>query len=180
MGHEHQQSSSSGTVVAIVVGVLLVGFVGLLAVAGASLLWLGTSRTESRIVAVAEANRAVAEELRAKGEAMHAASQLQRATHQIQRSSIAATPDSKLNIKVTIDREGIASIDGGGIDLDELRARLGKLKDETGNAISVLIDADPECPVKLLIPVLDVCTEVGDIDFSIEVASSGVSESSSE
>jgi hypothetical protein len=40
----------------------------------------------------------------------------------------------------------------------------------------VRINADSDCPVKLLIPVLDVCEEAGGIDF--RVASSGGADSS--
>jgi hypothetical protein len=42
----------------------------------------------------------------------------------------------------------------------------------------VQINADPECPVKHIIPVLDTCKEVGDIDFRI--ASSSDSDSTSD
>jgi len=189
MGHDHQQSSSSGAVIAIVVAVLLVGIVGLLAVAGAGLLLVRGSKMQQAVAIesqmVAEVHRAKSEEQRAvaevhlaEAEIQQAVSQLQRAATQIQQSSVGAIPDPRLNFVVTLDREGNASVDGEGIGLDELRSRLAKLKDETSNAFSVQINADPECPVKLLIPVLDVCEEVGDIDFSI--ASSSSSDSTSD
>jgi len=150
MGYDqHQQSSSSGAVVAIVVTVLLVGILGLLA--GAGLLWVGTVRMESQPATID----------------VQLADQDQ-ATTQLQHFSDLGT--ERLNFEVKLDREGNTSIDGKEIDLDELRARLAKLKDETSNAFSVRINADPECPAKLLIPVLDVCEEVGDIDFRVVLA----------
>jgi len=166
-----KQSGSSGVMIVVVAAALLVAILGIVAVAGVGLFFVRTTSNYSRAVAIAEANQAVAEELRAKGEAMHAAVQEQRAeaTTQIQQSSDAATLGPRLNFEVTLDREGNASIDGGKIGLDELNARLAKLKAETSNTFSLQINVDPECPVKHIIPVLDVCKELGDIDFSIEL-----------
>jgi len=182
MGHDHQQSSSSGAVIAIVVAVLLVGIVGLLAVAGAGLLLVRGSKMqqavaiESQMVAEvhrskAEEQRAVAEVHRAEAEIQQAVSQLQRAATQIRQSSVAATLEASLNFEVSIDREGSVSIDGKEIGVDELKAWLAKLKAETSNTFSVHFNADPECPVKHIIPVLDVCEEVGDIDFRVATSS---------
>ena len=136
---------------------------------------------ESRMVAEvhrakAEEQRAVADVQQAGVEIQQAVSQLTRATTRIRQSSVAATPNPRLNFEVSIDREGIASVDGEKIGLDELKGRLAKLKAETSNTFSVHINADPECRVKLIIPVLDVCEEVGDIAF--RVASSNDSDSS--
>ena len=167
MGHDHQQSSSSGTLVAIVVAVLLVAILGILVVAGAGFFMVRTSSMQSRAVAIE--SRMVAEVQRAKADEQRAVAHV-RITDgvvQIQQSSIAATPGKRLNFEVTIDREGNASIDGKEHGLDELKAQLTKLKAETSNTFSVQINADPECPVKHIIPVLDVCKEVGDIDFSV-------------
>ena len=69
-----------------------------------------------------------------------------------------------------IDREGNTSVDGENIDLHELKAKLVKLKDETSNAFSVHINAEPECPVKHVVAVVAVCDEVGDIDYRIKSA----------
>ena len=164
MGYEqHQQSRSSGALVATVVAVLLIAVLGIVAVAGAAIFWVKQSSQRSR--AIAAEQRAVAE--------LH----LAEAMSQQQQASITATPDPRLNFEVTLDREGNTSIDGEKIGLDELRAQLTKLKDETSNAFSVYINADSECPVKHIVPVLAVCKEVGDIDFSI--VSSKDSDSSS-
>jgi biopolymer transport protein ExbD len=128
---------------------------------------------------VAEAHRAKALEQQAVAEVRLAEAEAQRAVAearindgmvQVQQSTLAAASDRNLNFEVKLDRAGNASIDGETISLDELRKHLAKLKDETSNAFSMQIIADPECPVKLFIPVLDVCSEVGDID--IRVASS--------
>ncbi|MDP7305145.1 MAG: biopolymer transporter ExbD [Pirellulaceae bacterium] len=155
--HQHQQSESSGAVVAIVAAVLIVAVLGILVVAVAGLFWVRTSTVQSR--AVAAEHLAVAEMQRAV-----AVAQVQ------QQSSVMATPVPRLSFEVKLDREGNASIDGKGIDLDDLRAHLAKLKDETSNTFSVRINADSECPVKLVVPVLDVIEEVGDIDFRIASA----------
>jgi biopolymer transport protein ExbD len=174
MGHDHQQSSSSGALVALVGVVLIVAILGVLVVAGAGLFFVQASRVQVQRAMVAR-ERAVAETHRAEAEAIQAVVQEQRAeaTPQIQESSVGAIPDPRLNFEVNLDREGNASVDGEKISLDNLRARLAKLKGETGNSFYVLINADSECPAKHIIPVLDVCEEVGDIDFSIEVAAVG-------
>ena len=187
MGHDHQQSSSSGAVVAIVGVVLIVAILGVLVVAGVGLFFVSTSSVqfvntssgqshvfiEDQMVTQEEVTtqRAVAEVHLAEAEIQQAVSQLQRAATQIRQSSVAATLEASLNFEVSIDREGNASIDGEKIGLDELKARLAKLKAETSNTFSVQINADPECPVKHIIPVLDVCKEVGDIDFSVATSS---------
>jgi biopolymer transport protein ExbD len=181
MGHDHQQSSSSGAVAAIVVGVLLFAILGILVVAGAGLFFVRADRMESRAQAiehrmVTEVQRANAEEKRALVELHRAEAEIQRTVAQvrikdgvvqIQESRVADRPDSKRVTEVKLDRAGIASIDGEVIELDELRAQLAKLKDETSSACSVQINADSECPVKHVISVLDVCKEVGDFDVSI-------------
>ena len=166
------------------VAVLLVALLGILVVAGVGLFFVRESKMQQAVAIesqmVAEVHRAKAEEQRTVGEVrraeaeiQQAVTQLQRAATQIRQSSVGAIPDPRLIFEVSIDREGNASIDGEGIGLDELRAQLAKLKDETSNSFSVHINADSECPVKHIIPVLDVCKELGDIDFSIEVAAVG-------
>lgn len=174
MGHDHQQSSSSGAVVAIVVAVMLVGIIGLLAVAGAGLFFVQAGR-----MAVIQDQMVVEEHVelhRAGAETQRAVARvrIKDGMVQIQESSVGAIPDPRLNFEVRLDREGNASVDGEEIDLNELKARLAKLKEQTSNAFTVLINAHSECPVKHVIPVLDVCKEVGDIDFSIEVAAVGL------
>ena len=161
--HQHQQSESSGAVVAIVAAVLIVAVLGILVVAVAGLFWVRTSTVQSR--AVAAEHLAVAEMQRAV-----AVAQVQ------QQSSVMATPVPRLSFEVKLDREGNASIDGKGIGLDELRAQLAKLKDETGNSFSVHINVDSECLFKHVVSVMDVCKEVGGIDY--RVASSSDSDSS--
>lgn len=153
MGYDqHQQSNSSGAAVAIVVAVLLVATVGILAVAGAWILLVRTSSVQSRVIAM---DQQVVAELR-QGEI----------TTRL-RPNVEATPEPRLNFEVTLGREGNTSVDGKEIGLDELKAIVAKLKDETHNTFSVRINADSGCPVKHVVPVLDVCDEVGDIDYSI-------------
>lgn len=150
MGYDqHQQSNSPAAVVLVVVFAVL----GIFTVASVGLLFVWNS--QSRAVAANELQVAVADIQRAETMA------------QLQELRVADTPGPKLNFAVRIDREGSTSIGGNKIDLDELRAHLTKLKGETSKAFSVHINVDSECPVKLVIPVLDVCHEVGDIDFRI-------------
>ena len=177
MGYDqHQQSSSSGAVVAIVVVVMLVAILGILAVAGAGFFMVRTSSMQSRAVPIE--SRMAAEVQRAKAEEQRAVAhvRIKDGMVQVQRSSVRTTPAPRLNFEVTLDREGNASIDGKGIGLDELRAQLAKLKDETGNSFSVHINVDSECLFKHVVSVMDVCEEVGDIDF--RVASSSGADSS--
>jgi len=54
-----------------------------------------------------------------------------------------------------------------------------KLKEDTSNAFSVQINADSECPVRHIVPVLAVSKEVGDIDSKL-VSSKNSGESSDE
>ena len=168
MGYDqHQQSNSSGAAAAIAVAVLLVAIFGVLALAGA---WLFVARTDRvQVQTVTSRQQAVVEVQLTKAETQRAAAQVRvkDGMVQIRRSSVATTPDPRLNFILQLDREGNARIEGDGIGLDELRTRLARLQDETSNAFSVRINADPECPVKHIIPVLDVCEDVGDIDYRI-------------
>jgi biopolymer transport protein ExbD len=132
------------------VAVLLVIVLGTLAVAGLGFYYVrGT------------ANQAVAAERRAMAEMQRA-----RAQQQVQP---AATPDPRLLLEVVVDREGSATIDGKEIELAEFRNRLVELKKETANVFSVRIVAEPDCPAKHLVAVLDACHEVGDIDCRVSV-----------
>lgn len=169
---EPKPSSSSGAAVVVAAGVILVFICGLLAVAGAGFFYVRSARTESMVLAerhqaVAQRQLALAEAARAQVEIQRATAQLQHAATQLRQASPAVTPDPRLKFEVTLDREGTASIDGQAIGLAELRARLEKLKEETSNAFSVRISVDPECPVKQLVSVLDVCEDVGVIDFRV-------------
>ena len=156
---ERQQSNSSGTLVVVIGVVLVFAILAIVVVGGAALLWVGTVRTESRAAVVAEQRAVIEEKLRAKATAMQ--SELEEARSE-------ATLDPMLNFKLNLDQEGNTNVDGENIGLDELRTRLAKLKHETSNVLVVHINADPECPVKHIVPVLDVCHEVGDIDYRVE------------
>ena len=179
MGYdERHQSSSSGAIVANVVAGLLFAILAIIAVAAVGLFWVRTDVVQMQ--AVATEQRLVTEVQLKEAEAQRAITQqavtrvqLKDGIVQIQDSSSATTPDPKLDFVLVIDRVGIMSVDGEKIDLDELKARLLKLKDETSNVFQVHVNADPECPIKHVTPVLDVCNEVGDIDYQI-VASENV------
>jgi biopolymer transport protein ExbD len=156
MGYEeHPQSSSSGVLIAVVVVILFVAMIGIVAVLGAGFFFV--SRVEMQEAVIAE-ELAVAEARRAEAEAVRA----------IEEARSEATPDPTLiDFEVKLDRDGNASLDGADIDLDGLRARLAKLKEETSDAFSVRIDADSECPVKHVVNVVDLCKGVGVINYSI-------------
>ena len=171
MGYDqHRQSVSSRTLVAIAVGVLLpVVGLGIVALIGVGVgMWEHFGGVPQ--VAVVEQQAVVEshelEEIESDGMVL-----LQR-----QDASFADSSDPRLNFELNLDREGNASIDGKEIGLDELRAQLAKLKDETGNSFSVHINVDSECLFKHVVSVMDVCEEVGDIDF--RVASSSGADSS--
>ena len=164
MGYdERQQPNSSGTMVAVIGVGLVLAILAIIAVAAVGLFWVRASTQQAQAVA---REQVVAELHRVGVEAQNAS-----ANAQLEQSRNAATPDPRLNFVLELDREGNASVDGEKIDLDELRARLAKSKDETSSTLSVRINADPEGPVKHVVSVLDVCNEVGDIDVRV-VASS--------
>ncbi|MDA1055747.1 MAG: biopolymer transporter ExbD [Planctomycetota bacterium] len=156
MGYdERQQANSSGTLVAIIGVGLVLAILAIVAVAGVGLFWVRAARMESRDAVVAELQRAGVEAHRAEAMA------------QLEQARIAATPDPRLDFVLEIDREGNASSDGESMGLDELRAEIAKLKDETSNLFRVRINADPDCPVKHVVPVLEILDEVGDINVRI-------------
>ena len=155
-----QRSDSSGAMVALVVAALLVVILGILAVGGASLFWVRASSLQAQAVAtqqqVVTGQQVVTSQRRGEAKV-----RLQ------QQYTAAATPDPRLDFAVRIDREGNTHVDGEKIGLAELRTQLARLKEETSNAFSVQINADSECPVKHLIPLLSVCDQIGDLDFRI-------------
>jgi biopolymer transport protein ExbD len=160
MGYdERQQSNSSGALVAVIGVGLVLAILAIIAVAGVGLYWVRASTQQAQVVAM-EQQATVA--TRTDVEAHRAM-----ALSQLEQSRVAETPDPRLNFVLEIDREGNTSVDGENVDLHELKAKLVKLKDETSNAFSVQVDADPDCPVKHVIVVVDVCEAVGDIDYRI-------------
>lgn len=163
MGYDqHQRSSSTGAVIAVVVVVLLLAVLGLVAVVGAGLFFVRTER-----IAVEKARRA---EVMARQQAAIAAVEAKRSVaiaETQQESSASVTQTESANLVVRLDRRGAAIIDEQEVDLDVLRARLTKWKQETNARLSLQINADSECPVKHVVAVLDICEEVGDIDCRI-------------
>jgi biopolymer transport protein ExbD len=151
---DRQQPNSSGTLV-VVIGVgLVLAILAIIAVAGVGLFWVRASTQQ----AIVMEQRAIA----ARAEA-----QRDRDLSQLEQSLFATGPGPSLKFVLELDRDGIMSVGGEGIDLNGLKARLAKLKEEASNTSSVQINADPECPVKYIVPVLDVCEEIGDIDYRI-------------
>ena len=146
MGYDqHQQSNTTGTVIAIVVAVLLLAVLGIVAVVGAGLFY---GRTERMAAVEAEQAATVAE--------------IQQAT------DLLVTQTETVSIEVRLNHRGVANMDGEEVDIDVLRTRLAKLKKETDARLSLRINADAECPVKHVVAILSICEEVGDIDFRIE------------
>ena len=155
MGYdEHQHSNSSAAATAVLVAAMIVAVLGILAIAGVALFWVQAVRSDEQ-QAIATETRAVVEE-----RTVELRSALEEARAE-------ATVDPRLNLEVKLDREGLTSNDGERISLDELRAKLVKLKTETSNAFSVQISTHSECPARHLIAVAAVCDEVGDIDYRI-------------
>ena len=161
---QREQAGSSGAAVAIVVAVLIVAVLGIVVVGGAALFWVRTARLESMIAQ----ERAVAE-LRRVGEEAHRADT--EAQRNVEEARVETTPYPRLNFEVKLDREGNARLAGEKIRLDDLKAKLAKLKEETNNALSVQISADSECPAKHVVSVADICKQIGVVDLNI--ASSG-------
>lgn len=170
MGYDQaQKSSSSGALIGVVVVVLIVALVGILGVLGAGFFFVRTARVEAMV----SQDRAVAASHRAEVMARRAAEE----------ARAEAVPEPKMKFEVKVDREGNASVEGEKLGLDDLKAKLETLKEETSNAFSVQISADSECPLKHVVSVMDLCKEVGDIDFNVAASGdSGVSsgESSTE
>ena len=159
MGHDqHQQSSSSGVLVAVVVVFLLIAMLGLLAIVGVGLFWVRASTGQSQVILAgpqAPVQVRLAETLTD-----------QRTIH------IKPERDPRLSYELSIDRDGNATVGGERIGLDELRAQLAKRQEETANVFSVRVNVDPECPARHIVPVLDVCEEIGDIDYRVSVLAS--------
>ncbi len=161
MGYDrHHQSNSSGALIAVIgVGVVL-AILAIIAIAAIGLFWVRSENQRAQAVAMEQ--RTIAELHRVGAEA-----QLRDAMAQLEQSRIAAASDPRLNFELNLDREGNVSVDGEQIGLDELKAEMEMLKEETSNVFRVRINADPECPIKLVVPVLDLLGEVGDIDYRI-------------
>lgn len=161
MGYdERQQPNSSGALVAVIGVGLVLAILAIVAVAAVGLFWLRASTHQAQAIAMEE--RAIAELHRAGAEARRAD-----ALAQLEQSRVVATPDPRLNFVLELDREGNASTNGERIGLNELRAEIAKLKEVTSNVFRVRINVDPDCPIKLVVPVLKVLDEVGDIDHRI-------------
>ncbi len=170
MGYDQRQQS--GAAVAFVVALLLLAILGLFFVAGAALFWVRTNNVQMQ--AMASEQRAMAELRQMETIQADAMAELQE-----QAASVPLTPDTRLGYEVRLDRNGNTTMDGERIGLDELKAEIAKLKEETSNAFSLHINADSECPVKHLVSVLDVMEEVGDIDYRV-ASSAGLDSPSGE
>jgi len=178
MGYDQpERSGSSGAVVAVILAVLLILVVGGLFVVGVgAFLWVGTTRvaTERALVAEREA-RQMAEEVRALAETKIAEAAAEKrqaeALALAQRETVdAAAPDSQPDLTVNVSEDGSLSISGEQIDLDGLRERLAKLKEETGRPISVSLSVHPDCPARNLQPVLTACYELGNATIRVAAA----------
>jgi biopolymer transport protein ExbD len=159
MGYdEREQSNSSGALVAVIGVGLVLAILAIIAVAAVGLFWVRASTQQSQAVA---GERVVAELHRAGIEAQNAS-----ADAELEQAQIDA-PGSRLDLVLEIDREGNASVDGESIGLDELKKRLAEFRDKSHNTFLLRIETDPDCPARHIIAVLDMCDEVGDIDYQI-------------
>jgi Tfp pilus assembly protein PilE len=160
MGHDQQHHlNSSGALVAVIGVVLVLAILAIIAVTGVGLFWVRGRTQQAQAVAMEE--RAIAELHRLGAEA-----HLADAMAQLEESQV-DTPGSRLDFVLEMDREGRMSVAGETVRLDELRAEIAKLKQETSNVFRVRIHADSYCPIKHLVPVLDFLDEVDDIEYRI-------------
>lgn len=168
MGHHHQQSNSSATLVAVIGGGLVLAILGIAVVAAVALFWVRAARMRS-LSAVVWEQQAVDQVHRAEAEARQAAAQArhQEAISRLEQTRVAAAAGPRLNFAVKLDRNGNVDVGGEQIGLDELNARLAEIKDKIRQTPSVEIQADPDCPFKHVLAVLNVCQELGEIDYRI-------------
>jgi biopolymer transport protein ExbD len=160
MGYDERQQPNSSGALAAVIGIgLVLAILAIIAVAAIGLFWVRARTQQSQAVA---RERVVAELHRAGAEA-----HLADAMAQLEQSRLKVTPGSRLNFVLEIDREGNLSVAGDVIGLDELKKRLAEFKDKSHNTFLLRIDTDPDCPARHIIAVLDMCDEVGDIDYQI-------------
>jgi hypothetical protein len=153
---QHERSSSAGALAAVLAIVGKFACLAILAMGGAAYFWMGARMEREHAIVVEQ--RAVAEAHRAEARALRAVAEV---------NALKATADPRLTFEITMDRDGGVLVDGDQIDLAELRKRLATAKDETSNAFTVRIAADTDCPLKLIVPVMAVCDELGDIDYRI-------------
>lgn len=109
MGYDQRPpSGSSGVVIGVILAVLLVGFLGLVAVGGVAFFWLSAVSMETQEAIVAE-EWAVAEAYLAEATARDGADA---PANVEQEGGAVATPDPRPDFRVTVDAEGNVSVDG--------------------------------------------------------------------
>ena len=173
MGYDqHEKSSSSGATVAVLVALLAVAVLGgLLLVGVGTLFWVRTAQVSSqqamraeqearvqaeRARAIAEMNRIEAEQERQRIEAMS------RTRPALETTLGSPDPQNELQneLRLKIARDGSLSVDGEQVELDALKARLKRLKEQAGAPVSIRIEVDDESLHQHLISVLDACQDM--------------------
>ncbi len=177
MGYDQsQRSSSSGVLVAVLVAVLLFAVMAVLVVVVGGLFFVRSSRMPSEMVAYEQVARAEAVQANADATVLRlqteprmvpALPELTPLPAFPARPASTRAPAKIVSVKVQLDRQGDASVDGEEVDLDALKAHLTALKQETNSRLSLELDADAECQFKHIVFVLDMCKEIGDIDCHI-------------
>jgi hypothetical protein len=173
MGYDqHEKSSSSGAIVAVLVALLIVAVLGgLLLVGVGTFFWVRTAQVSSQRAmraeqearvqaehaqAIAEMNRIEAEQERQRFEAMS------RTRPALETTLGSPDPQNELQneVRLKIARDGSLSVDGEQVELDAWKARLKQVKEEAGAPVSVHIEIDADSLHEHLIPVLDACQDM--------------------
>ena len=180
MGYDQsQRSSSSGVLVAVLVAVLLFAVMAVLVVVVGGLFFVRSSRMPSEMVAYEQVARAEAVQanadatvLRLQTEprmvpALPALPELTPLPAFPARPASTRAPAKIVSVKVQLDRQGDASVDGEEVDLDALKAHLKAVKQEMNSRLSLELSVDAECLFKHVVAVMDLCKEIGDIEVRL-------------
>jgi biopolymer transport protein ExbD len=197
MGYGPQQKeSSSGTTAAVIVAILLVVFLITTFVVGVgAFLLLAGKRSTTRTVVITQ-QQAMAEVEKARAEAMRAQAMRAQAmakadaveVQQLRKQITSSFPMTlkPADITVVVDRtsypvevarDGTITVEGESMGLNAFKSHLKELKRKSSNAFTLVLEVEADCPVKHLTPLLDMCEEVGDIDYRVHSTDeSGVSD----
>lgn len=180
MGYDqHEKSSSSGAIVAVLVALLVVAVLGGLLLAGVgAFFWVRNAQRTSqqamrahqearvqaeRARAIAEINKIAAEQERLRIKAMARVGPALETT--------LGPPDPQKELRLKIDRDGSVSVNGEPVQRDALKARLKRVKEDAGALVSIRIEVHAESLHEHLISVLDACQEIG-TEITLRIASS--------
>lgn len=156
MAYDRNRQSDSCGIVAAILLVLLLGFVGAAVV---SVFYLKASRSRHELVIV-------------RDEAVRARMMAERAQADTELAKVSdeplaeAVPDNSdfidvQQINITLDEEGNASFDGNSMQLGELANELRRMKAELNGQLSVAVQVDEQCRFEHVARILSLCEECG-------------------